>query len=213
MPNRLQLLVVRDAEERAPPQQPPDRRRRLAEPQGHAIEADFLQRLVLVPLHRFLDLGQRLLLGGAEQAHEDTVLAPIAALDREGTVHPGVLIEPRPGEFQVRATQRRIGSAHQGVRLHEDAGPRRPGAVPRPGAGQGAQVHCPADRGRRYTLGEVHQVADETPRSGQRQIAPFGLVHPCTSTNQDVGSPAPHSPGRPARVARPGGRRDWRVEG
>src|SRR5690242_18476737 len=69
----LAALVARDVE-RTPPKQSADRRRRLTEPEGHPVEADLLERLVLVPFDGLLELGERLLLRRTEQPDEDTIL-------------------------------------------------------------------------------------------------------------------------------------------
>ena len=47
--------------------------------------------------------------------------------------------------------------------------------------GKRGDVERPADWRRRNSMREMHQIADESPRSGERKISPFRFVHPCTS--------------------------------
>ena len=53
--------------------------------------------------------------------------------------------------------------------------------MPHPRFGQRGDVERPADRRRGDSTCEMHQIADESPRPGERKISPFRLVHPCTS--------------------------------
>ena len=153
----------------------------MAEPQCHAVEADLFERLVLVPGDSLLELGQRLMLRCAEDADENPLFALIGPLDGQGAVHPWVLVQPRPGEFEQRPPQGGVLCADQGVGLHEQARPRRPGRVPHPRLGERGHIERPADGRRRDSMREMHQIADESPRSGERKISPFRFVHPCTS--------------------------------
>ena len=49
------------------------------------------------------------------------------------------------------------------------------------GVDQGGHVKYATDGRRGNSMGEMHQIADETSRSGERKISTFRLVHPCTS--------------------------------
>ena len=59
--------------------------------------------------------------------------------------------------------------------------------MPDPRLDEGRDVERAADRRRGNSTREMHQVADESPRPGQRKISSFRFVHPCTSsgTSQD----------------------------
>ena len=50
-----------------------------------------------------------------------------------------------------------------------------------PRFGKRGDVERPADRRRGDSTREMHQIADESPRPGERKISPFRFVHPCTS--------------------------------
>ena len=92
-----------------------------------------------------------------------------------------VLVQPGPGKFEQRSPQGGVLRADQGIGLHEQARPRGACGVPHPGLGECGDIERAADRRRRNSMREMHQIADESPRSGERQISAFRFVHPCTS--------------------------------
>ena len=192
--------------QRAPPEQVPHDPRKATDPQRLAIDADVFERLVLVPGEGFLKLGDRLLLRGAEGADEDARLAAIRAFEGQRAVHPGVLIQPRPGELQERPAQRRVVRADQGVGPHEEDLPRGTRRMLGARAEQRRDVHRARDRRRGDLTGEMNQVDHELAGASDRQTTSLRLVHPCTSARRNhrsrprtfgpfVGSPGHGRPG------------------
>src|SRR5208283_3590800 len=96
----------------------------------------------------------------------------------------------RPGKLQIRPAQRCVLGAHQGVSLHEQAGPGGAKRMAGSGFEKHREVHQPADRRGGDLAGEVNKVSDEPPWSTQRKVTSFWLVHPCTPRRDVSGSVA-----------------------
>ncbi len=206
-PEPLRPLPAGDAQ-RHPPEEPADERRRRADPEFLAEEADFLQVGMLVEVQRLLQLGQRLMLRSPEEADEDPLLAAVLPLQSQGTDALRVLVQPRRREREQRPSQRRILGGDQAIRLHEEQDPARSGRVGGAGLEQGADVDRPADRHRRHPAREVDQVEDEPPRAAERQRTPLRLVHPGNLVETWRNPASPDRAARPVRFAY--GRGFWR---
>src|SRR5262249_16493117 len=128
-----------------------------------------------------LNLDKRLVLRCAKEPHENPILAKISPLDRQSTVHPGMLVEPLPREFEQRPPQGGVLRSDLRISLHEDAGPRRPRRMTLPSLNERGHPDHSTDRRGGNWVREMNQVADEASRPGKREISPFRLVHPCTS--------------------------------
>src|SRR5262249_44159787 len=97
--------------------------------------------------------------------HENSGLTLKIPFDGQGAVHPGVFVKAGPGELQIRSAEWCMLRTHQGVRLHEEAGPGGPGRMTRPGFEEQRDIKQPAHRRRRNLMGKVDKIADESPRS------------------------------------------------
>ena len=95
---------------------------------------------------------------------EDNALVANLAIDVERGDVDGMLVEPRPGEFQVGRAQDWGSSSHQSVGFDKNG---RPGGRRRaclPSLNQTGQIHVPLDRRARDRRGELDQIGDQAPK-------------------------------------------------
>ena len=154
--------------QRAPEGDFPREERQVPHPQRAQMRAERLERFFLVAADDLLDLGDRAVLGGPDQAVDHDLFDGRLAFDVERGDAVRMFVDPRPGKFQVGAAKLGKVAADHAVRLGEESAPARSGHRDLAGRGDWSQVHPAVGADGRDLRAFVHELGHETPIGSDR---------------------------------------------